>query len=57
MFRSRRNKKKIDEEFALDIINQGFDESEEIEKELEHDEREEESEYETEDLFCRMFHA
>ena len=40
-------------EFELDMINEHFNEREEIVKE--HDEIEEESEYETEDLLQRMF--
>ena len=48
-------RKEIEVEFSLDVRNEHFDESEEIEKQLKHDDREEESEYETEELSCRTF--
>ena len=47
-------RKYIDDEFALDVRNKNFDESEAIEKEEEHDERAEELECENEDSLHRM---
>ena len=48
-------RKGIDEEFVLDIRNDHFNGSEEIEKEPRHDKIAEEIECETEDLLCRIF--
>ena len=52
---SEETRKDINDEFALDMRNEYFDDSEEIEKWLECDETEEESQHETEDSFCRTF--